>query len=238
MLLRRDLVLELRLRAVQVAQLGLVSIHDLLLVIELLLEGGHLGLQDLVPVDHLVDLGEDAGRLRALLLVPLRQLLQLLVLHDQIRLQVVFLLLEPCALLAEVGALLLELGKLGPQLTQPEIFVATLSIGLGQVVVQELLLVRLCALVDFIAHTLQLAHLLHLAQLALLDPLPKLIVQDGFFLEVGLIEAVSQQAGQVQIVALTGVDLLVLLLRLLLLLIGVLGKKLHRCMQLRGESLR
>ena len=76
-------------------------------------------------------------------------------------------------------------------------------------------------------------------QLALLDPLPKLIVQDGFFLEVGLIQAVSQQAGQVQIVALTGVDLLVLLLLrlLLLLLIGVLGKKLHRCMQLRGQSL-
>ena len=54
-------------------------------------------------------------------------------------------------------------------------------------------------LIDFITHALKFRHLLHLAQFTLLDPLLQLIVQNGFFLEVCLVEAVCEQPSQVKI---------------------------------------
>ena len=113
-LLARNLVLKLRLSAVQVTQLRLVPAHDLLLILQLLLQRLNFSPEALIPIAHLVNLREHTVRFRALLLIPFRQLFQLLVLHDQIRLQIILLLLERCALLSQRGSLLLQLGKLSP----------------------------------------------------------------------------------------------------------------------------
>ena len=81
-LLARNLVLKLRLSAVQVSQLRLVPAHDLLLILQLLLQRLNFSPEALIPIAHLVNLREHTVRLRALLLIPFRQLFQLLVLHD------------------------------------------------------------------------------------------------------------------------------------------------------------
>lgn len=158
-LLRRDFVLEFGLGPVQVSQARLAPVHNLLLLVELLFEALDFSPQVLVPVNDFVDLREDAARLGALLLVPLCQLLQLLVLRDQLRLQVIFPLLERRALLPQVGPLLLQLRELSSQLSQPDIFLTTLAIGLRQVVIEQLLLVRCLALFTLFKNQVRLLKL-------------------------------------------------------------------------------
>ena len=77
--------------------------------------------------------------------------------------------------------------------------------------VQKLLLLGCLALIVLVTHPVQLCHLLHLAELALFNPLSQLIVQNGFLLQLSFIKIVREQPSQVKVIA----TLMHLLLRLI-----------------------
>lgn len=74
----------------------------------------------------------------------------MLVSHENVALHVVFSLLQGGALLAKIGSLLLELGQLSAQLSQSNVFLTSIAvICVAKVAIQELLVLRYLALIDF-----------------------------------------------------------------------------------------
>ena len=87
-------------------------------------------------------------------------------------------MLKSGTLLSKSGPLLLELGELRSELSKPDVFLTALTVGFVEIAIEELLLLGGLALIDFTSHAVQLAHLLHLAKLALFNPLSQLTVKD------------------------------------------------------------
>ena len=87
-------------------------------------------------------------------------------------------MLKSGTLLSKSSPLLLELGELRSELSKPDVFLTALTVGFVEIAIKELLLLGGLALIDFTSHAVQLAHLLHLAKLALFNPLSQLTVKD------------------------------------------------------------